>query len=71
MGSPETETIYVDVVNETNEHYIVDAYLGKNITIAKSMLENDVAVAQHLDNIGAIGIEMELPEWFLNKYGLI
>lgn len=71
MGTQETETIYCDVKKETDKAYLVDAYIGKEVWLPKSQLENCEEVEHHLQTKGREGLEMEYPEWLLKEKELI
>ena len=71
MGSQPTEIIFVDIKNETNAAYLIDAGDGNKIWIPKSEIENDLDVEQNIRQNKYNGIEMELPEWLLKKKDLI
>jgi len=63
----ETDTIYGDLVKETEKAYLLDVYNGDNVWVPKSQIENLTELRTQIDAGKTTGLEFELPEWIIKE----
>ena len=65
--SGELTTIDVTILHETDGAILVESPFGSEIWIPKSLIENEEGESFIKDS----SMELEVPEWFATKEGLI